>query len=107
VPLIQGAIDLLESAAIDILRAREIYTAIMPQTRCKGGKLFQCNARATRAMQRVIPITPRGPVPIRSVADLDVLIDMLYAACFVVISYLVGPRMSELLQCRRLALQAS
>jgi len=98
VPLIQGAIDLLESAAIDILRAREIYTAIMPQTRCKGGKLFQCNARATRAMQRVIPITPRGPVPIRSVADLDVLIDMLYAACFVVISYLVGPRMSELLQ---------
>jgi len=100
VPLIQGAIDLLESAAIDVLRAREIYTATMPQTKCKGQELYQCNARATQAMQRVTPITPRGPAPIRSVADLDVLIDMLYAACFVVISYLVGPRMSELLQLR-------
>jgi len=98
VPLIQGAIHLLESAAIDILRAREIYTATMPQARCKGTELFQCNTLATQAMQRVIPITPRGPAPIRSVADLDVLIDMLYAACFVVIAYLVGPRISELLQ---------
>jgi integrase len=100
VPLIQGAIDLLDSAAIDILRAREIYIATMPQTKCRGQELFQSNALATQAMQRVIPITPRGPAPIRSVADLDVLIDMLYAACFVVISYLVGPRMSELLQLR-------
>ena len=100
VPLIQGAIHLLEGAAIDILRAREIYTATMPQTKCKGGRLFQCNALATRAMQHVSPITPNGPAPIHSVADLEVLIDMLYAACFVVISYLVGPRMSELLQLR-------
>ncbi|MGJ7497908.1 hypothetical protein ACSFA8_22900 [Variovorax sp. RT4R15] len=32
-----------------------------------------------------------------TVDDLAQLIDMLYAACFVVISYLVGPRASEIL----------
>jgi hypothetical protein len=36
--------------------------------------------------------TPRGPQNKLSARDLSELVDMLYGACFVVISYLVGPR---------------
>jgi len=40
----------------------------------------------------------KGPRTIASAADLAQLLDVLYTACFVVISYLVGPRASEVLQ---------
>ena len=52
---------------------------------------------ATRALQQAAFDPPEGADPIRTVDDLVHRIDMLYAACFVVISYLVGPRASEIL----------
>jgi hypothetical protein len=42
-------------------------------------------------------VVPQTTQPIVEVGDLARLIDMLYASCFVVISYLVGPRVSEVL----------
>ena len=53
--------------------------------------------RATRALQRVSAGIPDADSPVRSVRELVRRTDLLYAACFVVISYLVGPRVSEIL----------
>lgn len=97
VPLIQGAIEYLENSAIDVLRARESYATAIAEERHRGRGLMACNDAAVRAMRRVTPLTARGAQTIDSVIDLDHLVDMLYAACFVVISYLVGPRGSEVL----------
>ena len=99
-PLIQGAIDLLANCAIDILRAREIYATTMAAARRRGVCYSTCSYHAERALRRITTPTPKGPRRIASIADLAELVDLLYAACFVVIAYLVGPRVSELLELR-------
>lgn len=96
VPLIQGAIDCLTTSAIDILRAREVYASAITDAQRRGRSTQACNCRALRALRNVKIATPRGPKRILSVLDLSSLLDMLYAACLVVISYLVGPRISEI-----------
>jgi integrase len=97
VALIQGAIKLLANCATDILRAREIYAAAIAEAQRRGYGDGACANAAARALRQVTTRTPRGTQAIRSVADFAELVDMLYAACFVVISYLVGPRVSEIL----------
>ena len=52
---------------------------------------------ATRALRQAGICLPGRARAIETVEDLAQSIDMLYAACFVVISYLVGPRASEIL----------
>ena len=106
VPLIQGAIELLENGAIDILRARELYATATAEAEHRGSCLSVCNDEAVRAMQQVTLLNPGGMKRIHGVADLDELVDMLYAACFVVISYLVGPRASEVLHLQARCLQS-
>ncbi len=96
VPLIQGAIEWLAIGAIDVLRMREVYAATIAEVQQQGPR-YLCNTIAVRAMQRITLLTPRGPQTIHSVDDLDELVQMLYSACFVVISYLVGLRVSEVL----------
>jgi integrase len=97
VPMIQGAIELLDNCAIDILRAREIYAAAMAEGQHAGRGYETCTRIAERLLRQVTTLTPRGPQTISSAAELDELLNMLYIACFVVISYLVGPRASEVL----------
>jgi integrase len=97
VALIQGAIALLANCATDILRAREIYATAIAAAQRRGYGEDACANGAARALRQVTTCTPRGPQTIGSVADFAKLVDMLYAACFVVISYLVGPRVSEIL----------
>jgi integrase len=100
VPLIQRSIEFLEGGAIDILRAREIYADAMAEALPRRCKNSACNIIARQAL-RSIPIhTPRGMQQILTIPDLSELVDMLYAACFVVISYLVGARVSEILHLR-------
>jgi integrase len=104
VPLIKMSIEFLEAGAVDVLRAREAYAAAMGhslQWRRQGASAIgNSNSEAVEAM-RGIPIhTPCGEQVIRSVPELSDLIDMLYAACFVVISYLVGARAHEVLHLR-------
>jgi integrase len=94
VALIQGAIALLANCTTDILHAREIYATAIAAAQRRGCGEGACANAAARALQQV---TPRGPQTIGSVAEFAELVDMLYAACFVVISYLVGPRVSEIL----------
>jgi integrase len=100
VPLIQGAIEFLSSCALDLLRAREIYATTVAAVQSRGHTAEVWRKASARALQRVTLATPRGPHRIESATDLARLIDVLYTACFVVISYLVGPRASEILQLR-------
>jgi integrase len=106
VPLIQGALDLLDNCAIDILRAREVYATAMAAAGRRGVCYSTRTYNAERALRRITTLTPKGPRTIQSAAELAELVDLLYAACFVVISYLIGPRASELLQLKASCLQA-
>jgi integrase len=100
VPLVQKSIDYLESGAIDVLRAREIYAAAMAETSKRVRASSNCNRHALEALARINISTPWGIQRIFRIQDMRDSIDMLYAACFVVIAYLVGPRVNELLHLR-------
>ena len=97
IALVQGAIDLIANGAPSILRARQIYTEAMAAASQRGYRIDARTNAATRALQQAALDPPEGVRPICTVDDLAQMIDMLYAACFVVISYLVGPRASEIL----------
>jgi integrase len=97
VPLIQQSIEFLESGTIDILRAREIYATTMADAHRCDRAISNCNLAALRALRHISIETPRGAQKILTIPDLSYLVDRLYAACFIVISYLVGPRASEVL----------
>ncbi len=100
VPLVQQSIEFLESGAIDVLRAREIYATAMAQALERIRENGNCNRSVLGALAAILIHTPRGPQRIFRIQDLSDLIEMLYAACFVVISYLVGARVSEVLHLR-------
>lgn len=94
VPLVQAAIDAVTYDAPIVLRAWETYR----QAAAGGsGAGHAHTGRATRALQRASAGIPDADSPVRSVRELVLRTDLLYAACFVVISYLVGPRVSEIL----------
>ncbi|MBI5277790.1 MAG: hypothetical protein HY854_15165 [Burkholderiales bacterium] len=95
--LIQGAIEVVERSP-QVLHARDVYAAAIAQAQQEGLSRYVWTAAATRALQecpRCCP--PGGMAAITSPDELAQRIDMLYAACFVVIAYLVGPRASEIL----------
>jgi integrase len=100
VPLIQRSIEFLEMGAIDVLRAREAYGVAMADALTRIRKNPNCNIPVLDAIGTIPIHTPRGIQRIFRIQDLSDLIDMLYAACFVVIAYLVGPRVSEILHLR-------
>ena len=100
IPLIQGSLEFLSSCALDLLRAREIYATTVEAVQRRGHTAEVWRKASARALQRITLATPRGPHRIESAKDLARLLDVLYTACFVVISYLVGPRASEILQLR-------
>jgi len=100
VSLIQRATEFLSSCACDLLRARELFASVVTEVRRRGHTAEVWRKASARALARITLSTPRGPYPIASAAELARLLDVLYAACFVVISYLVGARASEILQLR-------
>ena len=100
IPLIQRATEFLSSCACDLLRAREVYTAVVVDVRRRGHTSEVWRKGGARALQRITLSTHRGPYMIASAAELARLLNILYVACFVVISYLVGARASEILQLR-------
>jgi integrase len=97
VALVQGAIDLVTNGAARILQAREVYGEATASAARRGCGATGCTSAATHTLQRAAIALPDSTRPIRSVNEFALQIDMLYAACFVVISYLVGPRVSEIL----------
>ncbi|MDO9481736.1 MAG: hypothetical protein Q8K34_03630 [Hydrogenophaga sp.] len=97
VALVQGAIDLVNRGATPILQARDVYAEAVGAAKQQGYLTDACTNAATRALRHARVRVPGQPQPILTVGALTPAIDMLYAACFVVISYLVGPRASEIL----------
>ncbi len=97
VPLVQRAIDLVTHGAADILHARQVYATAMALTSRRGCGVDACTNAATHALQEAAAGQPGESRAIRTVDELARMLDMLYAACFVVISYLVGPRAAEIL----------
>lgn len=105
VPLIQGAIDFLETSAIDILLARERYIKACQHAHAGGRTWRAGRGEVLQAVQqRAIRLAERRQV-IESLVELGSLIGLMYSACFVVISYLVGSRVSEILSLRAGCLQ--
>lgn len=100
VALIQGSIDLLGRGSTPILQARTIYAQAMAAASSRGLGFNACTNTATRVLHLACIVVPNTNKQIKSVEELAQLIDLLYAACFVVISYLVGPRVSEILHLR-------
>lgn len=98
VALVQGATDVVVNGATPILQARDVYARAMDAACRRGcGDDARTNA-ATRALQQAGIVVPFRSQTISTVDELSLMIDMLYAACFVVVSYLVGPRLSEIVQ---------
>ena len=101
IPLIQRAIDFLSSCAFDLLRAREVYASVYTQARRRGCTSSEVwRKQGARALEHITLNTHRGAHPIDSPAELARLLHVLYVACFILISYLVGARASEILQLR-------
>ncbi|MDE0488600.1 MAG: hypothetical protein OXI07_05340 [Gammaproteobacteria bacterium] len=96
VALVKQAIDLVSVGAGNILQARQVYADAMASAEQRGcGRNASTNA-ATRALQQAALKIPGHDRSLTTVSDLARAIDMLYAACFVVIAYLVGARASEI-----------
>jgi hypothetical protein len=100
IALVQGAIEFLSRCAVDVLRAREICADAVAAAQSRGYDKEVWRNASARALQRIVLDTAKGPYPVKSATELARLLDILYMACFVVISYLVGPRASEVLQLR-------
>lgn len=105
VPLVQKSIEFLETGALDVLRAREIYASAMAEALKRIKENANCNRHALEALASVPIHTPHGTQRILCMQNLSDLVNMLYSACFVVIAYLVGARVHEVLQLRSGCLQ--
>lgn len=97
VPLIQGAIEFLSTAALPILAARERCLQAYQRARMAEMDRHDAYRVALDALATISIDTPGGPCRLEHFRSLPRLIDLLYGACYVVVSYLVGPRVSEIL----------
>jgi integrase len=100
VALLQASVDIVTHDASHVLQARHVYTQAMTAAAAHGADGYAHTGKATRALRRAGEAQPGAELPVPSVAELVLRIDMLYAACYVVLSYLVGPRVSEILHLR-------
>jgi integrase len=107
IPLIQGAIEFLSDSALKILAARERALCAYNQVRACGGDRVHARCAMNAALSKISIDTPHGSTTLDSYHRLSTLIDLLYGACFVVISYLVGPRVSEILHLQAGCVQPS
>jgi len=97
IPLNQGAIELLSDSAVQILAARERALCVYNRVKASSSDKRRAWRVMNAAMSEISIDTPQGPKQLDSYRSLSMLIDLLYGACFVIISYLVGPRVSEIL----------
>jgi integrase len=97
VALMQGAADLVTRESPLILQARQVCADAMASAMQRARSKEVWRKAANRALQDASVGESSCKHPMRTVKDLTRMIEMLYAACFAVISYLVGPRVSEIL----------
>lgn len=103
VPLISAALRLIGPAADDVLalqaQAQGAYDAALAAGRTPTRAGFDVTAAIAAFRFQILPgeETPWHPAPVTSTKTVRQLADRLYDACFVVIAYLVGARVSEIL----------
>ncbi len=97
VPLIQGAIEFLSTAALAVLAARERFLQAYQRARTTKRDGRDAHRVALDVLRTISIDTPRGTCRLEDARSLQQLIDLLYGACYVVISYLIGARVSEIL----------
>jgi len=95
--LVTKAIGLLEDGADRILRARRAYADALAEAEQAGYAMKSARVVAARAISKVDAAATGALARMRSTKQLAKAINLLYAACFIVISYLVGARASEIL----------
>jgi hypothetical protein len=96
-PLVTGAIEFLSTSAVDIVRAREIYVAAYLQGLRRQLTVTRASSAAAAALRYLTLNLPQGHRVVESVSFLTELLEHLYSSCFIVIAYLVGARLSEIL----------
>ncbi len=96
IKLVQSAIRLIEGSS-EILKARQAYAMAFDRALQRGCGADACDNAARTGLRIAGCVLPGAAQPIERLRDLAEAIDMLYIACFVVISYLVGLRVSETL----------
>lgn len=106
VPLICAAIRLLGNPANDVIALRALAQSARDDALTQGLDRTAADARVRAALSRYAFSTPAGEdmpwrtEPATSLAEVHFLAARLYDACFVVIAYLVGARVSEILGLR-------
>ncbi|HKY23306.1 MAG TPA: hypothetical protein VJM31_18970 [Vicinamibacterales bacterium] len=101
IPLVQGAIDFLATSAMDILVLRESFNEAAAHASQRGITRKACYKAALRILRNRTVNTTRGVRTIKKLDDLAELVNLLYAACFTVLAYLLGARVSEILHLRQ------
>jgi integrase len=103
VPLVGAAIRLLGSHADDIIALRDLAHAALWDAKSRRLDQYATDMCVRSALAGFIFSTPAGEErpwrtePVTGLAAMHFLVSRLYDACFVVIAYLVGARVSEIL----------
>lgn len=106
VPLVSGALRLLASPADDVIALQALAQSAQDEALAKGMSYHRSRFVVLEAIKPFRFSTLPGEVapwqngPVTSTKQVRFLVQRLYEACFVVISYLVGPRVSEILGLR-------
>ncbi len=106
VPLVAGALRLIETPASDVIelqsRAQAAYNdglaAHIEKSRVRSAAIHAVTGFTFSTLPG--ENAPWQTSPIRSTRKIRKLIDIIYDACFIVISYLIGARVSEILGLR-------
>ena len=103
VPLLLQALRLVGEPADDVIALRSRAQAAFDAALHEGRSKWLTHQAALRAVSDFTFATLPGeddpwyPHPITGTRQISYLVDRIYDACFVLISYLVGPRASEIL----------
>lgn len=92
------AIYLVEVEAARILSLRQVYASAMLKAERSGYEMKSARVIAARAIREEDSSAVGSVERFHSTKQLAQAIDRLYAACFIVISYLAGARVSEILR---------
>ena len=101
IPLISGALRLIDEPADRIIALRDEMQRIFDDARAEGRSRKTARIRMTDALKARLPLLPewnrRQGMPKGTLRQLNFLADRITDACFVVIAYLIGARGSEIL----------
>lgn len=104
IPLLAGALALIEGPADAILSLRDEMQQLFDDARARGRDKLVARLKIVMAMKKRLPVLPEWstqyPLPKGGIHQLNFMVDRVADACFVVIAYLVGARASEILTLR-------